>query len=148
MKYGAIATFVLLISAALPAEANELNGSGAGDGFAIRSEPAQAAEHYYQFAQRTPAVPPEPECDVRAHGTGAWTDGDIIPSGSATGSCTQKFKCDAKPGKDERPNAACGFQVHHTDDIMRNGECRGKDCKSCVHDPIKDKCEWWVTKGK
>jgi hypothetical protein len=105
-----------------------------------------AAERDQRFAQRTPAVPPEPVCEIKQRGTGAWKDGDIIPSG--TGLCTEHFKCDAKPAKDERPNAGCGFLVRHTDDIMRSGECSGKDCKACVHDPIKDKCEWWLSTGK
>jgi hypothetical protein len=126
MNYRAIVTFVLLISAALPAGANELSGSPARDGFAIGSAPAkpvQAAERYHQFAQHTPAVPPAPERNINEKGTGTWKDGDIISSGSVTGSCTQTFECTAKPDKDQRPNAACGFMVHHTDDIKRSGEC-------------------------
>jgi hypothetical protein len=151
MNYRAIVTFVLLISAALPAGANELSGSPARDGVAIGSapaEPVQAAERYHQFAQHTPAVPPAPECNINEKGTGDWQDGDIIPSGGAAALCTQTLVCKAAPDKDHRPNAACGFLVKHTDELKASGECSDKDCKTCVHKPIKDKCEWWLDKAK
>jgi hypothetical protein len=149
MNYRAIVTFVLLISAALPAGANELSGSPARDGVAVRSapaEPVQAAKSHDQFVQRTPSVPSAPQCDVKQRGTGTWKDGEIIRSGSATGSCTQRFECTAKPEGDKRPNVACAFTVHHSDPILKNGQCSDKECKKCEHETIKDKCEWWLSK--
>ena len=149
MNYRAIVTFVLLTSAVSPAGAKGLSGSPARDGLASRPEagPVQAAERYRQFAQqRTPSVPPAPQCDVKQRGPGTWKDGEIIRSGSATGSCAQRFECTAKPEGDKRPNVACAFTVRHSDPILKNGQCFDKDCKKCVHETIKDKCEWWLSK--
>jgi hypothetical protein len=150
MKYRAIVAFVLLVSAALPAGANEFSGSPvrSGDGTALGSATGLAtpAERYQQFAQRTPSVPPAPQCDVTQRGTGTWKDGDIIPTGSVTGSCSQTFECVAKPEGNQRPNAACGFTVQHTADLKRTGQCSDQKCTKCVHEPIKDKCEWFLKK--
>ena len=142
-----IAAFALLLLATLAAAAADDAGRAPAQTGAFSPSPAassSARAGYWQLAQRTPDVPPPPKCNVSARGTGTWKEGDVIPTGSVTGSCQQTMECIAKPEGDDKPNAACGFMVHHTADLKVMGTCDGNDCKKCTHDPIKDKCEWWL----
>ena len=97
--------------------------------------------------QRTPAVPPAPNCDVPLKGEGKWTGSSIIhPSGSR--SCTQSYKCSGEPSP--KPNAACKFTVQHTADFMRTGQCLDNSCTKCGDPPSgkdKEKCEWSLKKN-
>ena len=92
--------------------------------------------------QRTPAVPPSPNCDVPLKGEGKWTGSSIIhPSGSR--SCTQSYKCSGDPSP--RPNEACRFTVQRTAEFMRSGQCVDDSCTKCGDPPSgkdKEKCEW------
>jgi hypothetical protein len=99
-------------------------------------------------AQRTPAVPPAPNCNVTLKGNGKWVGDPIIhPSGS--GSCTQTYKCTGDPSP--KPNEACKFTVQHTPNFMRTGQCNDRNsCTKCGDPPTgrdKEKCEWLLKKN-
>jgi hypothetical protein len=95
---------------------------------------------------RTPAVPPEADCNMPMKGDGTWVKGDIVHPGSPSmgSACTQTFNCTGAPSK--KPSEACKFTLKHTDAKPVTGRCDGPSCKSCADSPPTTKCEWTLAK--
>jgi hypothetical protein len=96
--------------------------------------------------QRTPAVPPAPDCSVATKGDGTWVKGDIVHPGTPImgSACTQTYNCTGGPSK--KPNEACKFTLKHTDAQRLAGRCDGPACKNCADSPPTAKCEWSLVK--
>jgi hypothetical protein len=101
-----------------------------------------------QPKERTPAVPPAPNCDVAMKGDGKWVGDPIIRASSTSRTCTQTYKCTGEPSP--KPNVACKFTVQHTSNLMRSGQCVDNSCAKCGDPPSgsgKEKCEWSLKKN-